>query len=475
MINASEIIGLDYTIIHGENIYGSKDIDKAAAYYKQSLYETFQGKTVGKVIHLWTNEFFHIVAALKASWELGCTIFAADYNPGYFQIPEFKNFHDFIDVVIGHKDTHVNPSKDVCPNKPHIYIEHWDRELSSKTDYVLDQALDHNTPAVITHTSGTTGFPKLRYFSHQQVINIAQFEREMNQIDSSDVGMHIKTLHHGSLFLNFALPLLTVCKTHHCIHNYHVRDNITSTDPRLFLQYQLEYAVKNNITKFMIPYNWIRFLPEVEPIDLEQKVSIHTIVGPPNDEMRIILEKFNPKNVTNMWGCTEVGSVFHSVTDKQNVESYNPNHFEIVNPYIDYTINPDHLLLKWKTDSEWNKIADKFVQHDQYLQWLGRTSTININDHAVSISRLKDFIEQKFDTVHFAIVPDYELNLLYLAVFDQRLEDLDQINHQVVTELGHDYKLSQIVKCDYGKHLHGMKPSQPLLLYMFRNRQSQHA
>jgi hypothetical protein len=472
MTNASNILTLDYRIVHGDKIYTAIDILHASAYYKQKLYEIFNGNTVGKVVFIWSNELFHIVSILKASWELGCTIFAADYNPGYSQISEFKNFYNFIDVVIGHKEGHIDSSDKIFPNRPHVYIKDPDQHLPAEqysTSYRLNQPVTGTTPAVVTHTSGTTGFPKLIYFSHQQVIDIANAQVELNGIKYDDIGLHIKTLHHGSLFLNYAMPLLSVCTEHHCIHNQPAGNVSDSSDaPQNFLIEQLKYTVENNITRIMIPYNWIRRLTEIDSVNLKQRVSINTILGPTTDEMKQILNKFNPKNIINMWGCTEVGSVFHSVTNHANLDSYNPNHFDIINKDIDYVINSDHLLIKWKSSTEWNKIADQFVIHLGYLRWAGRTSTLKINGQAISIETLKEFIEKKFNTINFSIVPDFELNCIYLAVFDDTI-DIDLVNLEITNQLGPEYKFCQIKKLNYLDLLHGMKPSQPLLLYAFRN------
>lgn len=466
MTNASEIFSLDYKIIHGQDTYGPKEIQQAKDYYKNSISTALNGDTVGKTTYLWTNELFHIIAALKASWELGCTVFAVDYNPGYSLIPDFKNFYEFVDVVIGHDDSHVNTSIPVFPHKPHVYIEPWNQARSQWA--TADPVVHRDWPAVTTHTSGTTGYPKLTYFSHQQVIDIARFQSEMNRMSETDVALHIKTLHHGSLFLNFAVPLLSLCKQHHCIHNL-LPDMAWGTTPEQWLTAQLTYAMDHGVNRLMIPYDWIRRLPNMTPVDLKGLVTINTIVGPTTDEMATIFEKFNPKSVINMWGCTEVGSVFHSMTDRSNLALYNPNRFEIINTNVDFELEPDYLLLKWKTSDDWHRIADKFVWQDGSLFWMGRTASITVNDQEISIPTLKKFIEQEFATIDFSIVPDFERNQLYLAIYNDLVDDLGQINQRIAQGLGQDYTFSKTKKCNYQLFLQGMKPSQPLLLYMFRN------
>lgn len=468
MNNATDLLCLDYRIVAKQKVYNKSDIDNATRYYKQELYRMFDGRTVGKIVFLWTNELFHIVSILRASWEMGCTVFAADYNPYYSGIPEFKDFHEFIDLVIGHDSTHVNNSQLILNHKPHLYIEKFKpTQTYELVDYVLDQPIDGRTNAVTTHTSGTTGFPKLTHYSHSLVIDIARSEVEMNRIDSSETSGHVKTLHHGSLFLNYAIPLLSVCQEHHCLHNMFQN---AGTDPVACLKVLLDYVDQHSLTRLMVPYNWIRYMSDMEPIDLAQRVTLNSIVGPTDAEMQKIFDRFNPKQIINMWGCTEVGSVFHSITTKDNIGSYNPCKFEVINKDIDYTINDDHIMLKWKTSDVWFKIADQFKVFPDHLLWLGRSVTITIDDRVVNIGLIKEFLEQYYDTVHFSIVADYEMNCLYLAAWDSAIpNDLSVLNTLLSHKFGPSYRFDQVKQLNYFDMLQGMKPSQPILLYMFRN------
>jgi len=469
MTNASDLLSLDYKFVARDKTYSLADIENAKQFYKEALFKTLDGKTVGKTVYLWTNELFAIVSALKASWELGCTVFAADYNPYYNQIPEFKNFHDFIDVVIGHGPDHVNSSLSVLPHKPHIIIDELDLGTNyAVVDYVLDQPIGPDTNAVTTHTSGTTGFPKLTYFTHQLVIDIAKSEVEMNRMELNDVGGHVKTLHHGSLFLNYAIPLLSICTEHHCLHNMF---HSIATEPEKCLRVLLEYVDKNNLTRLMIPYNWIRYMPSMlENIDLKQRVTLNSILGPTDAEMQDIFDRFRPRRIINMWGCSEVGSVFHSITEVDNIDQYNPNKFEVINKDIDYVIENDHILLKWKTSNIWHKIGDVFKVFPDHLLWLGRSATITLDGTTVNVGRIKEFLEKQYNTVHFSIVIDYELNQLYLAKWDKSIpSDITVLNNLLVEQFGKEYKFSRVKQLNYARVLQGMKPSQPILLYMFRN------
>jgi len=467
MNNASELLKLDYKIIRGNKVYDRNDLDHAVDFFKQQLLNTCNGKTVGKTVFIHTNEFFYIVACLQSAWELGCTVFAADYNPLYGEIPEFKSFHEFIDVVIGHGPGHPQDTTKFFKHKPHIWIEDWNPEISNYDQKVLqpNEPISLNHKAVTTHTSGTTGFPKLVHFTHHQVITRARSARVMINAESNEICMHVKTLHHGALFLDYALPLLSICLEHHCLHN------LLPGELEEYLIAQLNYVKLHNINRIIIPYDWIRNLPNIDPVNLDQKVSINTILGPTDQEMQEIFSRFNPKQIINMWGCTELACVFRSCTTADNLKNYNPNRFEPVNPDVDYEIHDTYLNVKWKDSNEWYKLGDIFKQEGPYVFWYGRTQTMKIDGELVELPRIKSWIESTFSSKEFAIVADYELAQLYLAHCGPSIpNDLDKINQLMSQALGDHYKFSKIKEfIEYRRLMAGMKISQPILLYMFRN------
>lgn len=467
MNNASELLKLDYRIVRGSKTYNRGELDNAVNFFKSKLSEACQGNTVGKTVFIHTNEFFYIVACLQSAWELGCTVFAADYNPLYGEIPEFKEFHEFIDVVIGHGPGHPQDTTKFFKHKPHVWIEEWNPDIDTYDQTLLqpNEPITLSHKAVTTHTSGTTGFPKLVHFTHHQVITRARSAKVMINAEADEVCMHVKTLHHGALFLDYALPLLSICLEHHCLHN------LLPGELEEYLTAQIQYVKAHNINRVIIPYDWIRNLPNIDAVDLEQQVSINTILGPTDQEMLDIFSKFNPKQIINMWGCTELACVFRSCTTLRNLEIYNPNRFEPVNPDVDYQIHDTYLLVKWKDNDEWYKLADIFKQEGPYVFWYGRTQTMKIDGTIVELPKIKTWIESTFGNKEFAVVPDYEFGQLYLAHCGLSIpNDLSQINQRMAQELGANYKFAKIKEfIEYRRLMAGMKISQPILLYMFRN------
>jgi hypothetical protein len=462
--NACELLNRNYTIVtHQGKTYNKQQLDNATNFIKNQLCQQFDNQLMGRVVYPYTNELFWIVATLRACWQLGCTVFVADYNPGYSRIPEFKDFHNFIDIVVGHNQEHVNSCDQILIQRPRIIFENCDIEKSYNADFNI--VLDLTLPAVTTHTSGTTGYPKLIHFSHCDVINISKSQAKFSHMQKDEVAIHQKTLHHGSLFSNYALPLLSMCDRHYCFHNAK-----TNSSPLEYVITLLDQVIKHGITRVMVPYDYIRRLTEVDNIDLQNKVIIHTILGPTDQEMKHIVEKIKPRSVINMWGCSEIGSCFHSVTDQTNVEFYNPNRFHLINPDLDYAVEDTCIRLKWKFSDQCHVIGDYFKIQQDVLWWQGRVNFISKNGIKVNVSAIKSFLENAFNTLNFSIVMDYELNQLYLAVFDQLIPpDLTLLNSMLINEFDSVYTFNKIKVLNYNKVLMGVKPSQPILLYMFRN------
>lgn len=471
MTNASQLLDRDYVIFSKNGNYNKYQIDCATAFLKQQLWEKFQGKTVGRTVYLYFNELFWIISSLRACWQLGCTVFAADYNPNYNQIPEFKNFHEFIDIIIGHDQTHATPCTSVLTHKPKIIIESYYNNVGTPDfDYKLNENLAEDLPAVTTHTSGTTGYPKLVHYSHREVIALTKSQVKFSQMQSHEFPGHSRTLHHGSLFLNYALPMLSICNRHYCFYPQHNPNWVLPSEP---IQDLLDRVAQLGLTRMMIPYNWIRYADQLKGPNLNRQVTLHTIMGATDQEMKKILKIINPKAIINMWGCSEMGSCFHSVTDESNVEKYNPNKFELVNPDLEYVIESNCIKLKWKFSQSWRTIGDLFEIYDNDLWWRGRVNFISRNSKRIDVNRIKEFIETTFKTVHFSLVLDYEFNRLYLAAWDDHVPaDLDLLNNMLTEAIDSDHILNQIKHLNYRQLLVGMKPSQPILLYMFRNDQS---
>lgn len=455
-----------------------EDIANAENYYRRAIYDKLGGKTVGKTVFIGPANFYVIRAVIKAAWDLGCNVFNQEGHPAYRVMPEFKNFYDFIDVIV------IFPPLDDLVDSPHSkWVNEWMPEkhvftppMIDETIYPefhpeLDKPIGPDTIAIKTHTSGTTGFPKIIDFTHSRVIELAEHTIEYNGFEETDRPLHNKTMHHGSLFVNYAIPLLMLCQNHY-------DGDISSFKGRTIeeqLYNELVYIKNNKITRWLLPYSYLRDLVNVEPIDLEGKVALNGIVGPFHDQMKTLFKKFNPKQIVNMFGSSEMGTMFISKTTPDNINSYNHARFDIINPHIDYELYPDHVKAKWKTSSDWFTMSDKFKVKDGVLWWLGRSNTVVIDGEDIDAVDLFSFLANKYKSTEFSIVQDFELNRLYLAVFDSEIfTDLATVNQYIKENYtkvpwGINQCFSAMNQFEKINVVVGMKPSAPLLLYYFRN------
>jgi hypothetical protein len=456
----SEIIDL----LHNKT-YTSNEINNYTQYLKHRMYEKLNGDTLNKIIFIDTNKFLVVVCSMKAAWELGASIFLNDVDPKIKSLPYFKNFYNVIDLVLGTKD-------DIQRTLPEKYILIDDYDSQSR---ILCKEFTHSVPEITSKTvayyatsSGTTGDPKILPFTHYQTVTLSNAIHQYLDIKETDLPFHYKTLHHGSLFNSFSLPMLSTCKTNYC--------GAFQLSPDQFLTKILDIAKNNKANYFLLPYSWIRDFKSVTSADLENLATFITIQGNTSDEMKDLFDRFSPKQVINYFGCSEVGTMFISRTNKDNVYKYNPNRFHDIIPHIDYEILSNTVKCKWKHIDQWFVLADKMIREEDGSIWHhGREIAFTIDDQTLILRNLGQLIEEEIGTNQFTIVPDHIQQKLYLALYKEDLSTLglEKLNIKIQQEFSPVFFISDIYRFDPSDLLFGMKISGPLLLYLFRQRKNQ--
>jgi len=462
--NASDLIRKDCTFIDLEgNKITPEEIANRKNFFKDIFYRLLDGKTVGKTIYFSPNHFDFVVPVLCACWELGANIFVHDFHMGFIKIPEFRNFYNFIDVVV-HQD---RPVESFDESIPAFGLDLYNPNIQyPDIEYVLDQQIVGDTVAVKTHSSGTTGIPKIINYTHKMLLEINQNFIDVWRYTPDDRPFHWKTLHHSSLFLNYAVPLLSVCKTHYFAEaNFLHKDTYT---PKHFFNRILPFCKNYKLTRILIPYDWLQAMGTADPIDLEQTLILYCIKSTTKEKLKWILENMNPKEILNGFGCSELGTMFVSRHDKNNIEDYRYNVFTEVAPNLEYRINPITIDARWK-GYPWHTLADIFAEENGEITFLGRNFSVWVNGHQVALDPLEKFIGKHFKTSNFQLVGDLKDNSIYLAVFDNTIPvDLTLLNDLISNNLSPDHKLTDVRYFDISSVQSGMKPSNPILLYAFK-------
>ncbi len=465
---AHELIRRDIEIVdlRVNRSYSSEEIFNYTQYLKHSIYHQLNGKTVNKIVYVDTNDFFIVVCSMIATWELGASLFLNDVDPKVKDLPYFKKFFEVIDIVIGP----IENSKWIPTNSIHIHTNDYIEQKSiSRNEFneQLDQPVTHDTVCYYTTSSGTTGDPKLLSFTHYQTVTISNEIKQYLGITSVDRPYHYKTLHHGSLFNSYALPFLNVCKTHYT--------GLFLGRADKFLTTLCDHIQKFKLTHFLTPYNWIRNFSDIESVKFSVPLTLITVQGQTDSEMKDLFNRFNIKQVVNYFGCSEIGTMFISRTTSTNLDQYNPNRFHDITSYIDYKILTNTVECKWKHTNDWVVLADKMHKDEDGSIWhYGREVAFTIDDQTLILHDLNQLIEEEIGTSQFITVPDYKLQLLDLAVFQENLsaDKLAKLNIKIQQTFSPAFFISDVHRFDPADLLFGMKISGPLLLYLFRGRKN---
>ena len=457
---AHELIKKDIEIvdIHLNKHFNSRYLDNLTKKIKQEIYKKFNGKTQNKIIYIGTNEFQFVVPALIAVWELGAAVFCNDSDPAVQKLPYFQKFFDVVDLAI---ISQQNPNAWGDKSKILFINPNYFENLHNQVEYDITVADD--AVAYYTTSSGTTSDPKLLSFNHRQTVMMAEHLKDIIVDDSNDVRpFHFKTLHHGSLFNSFALPMLSTTKIHYTGQYRDFGDKFIEK----FCQNVLAYKISH----FLCPYNWIREFTKVPSYNLEN-LTLSTIQGNTDKEMIDLFERFNVKKVVNYFGCSEVGTVFTSVTTKDNIDSYNPNRFTDLIPYLELKINDSSISIRWKDENEWFTTADKIEFVDGAYWFRGRDLWFEVGNKKIELKTFFDYVKNKIKTDQLTLVPDYLKKSLYLASYttDISTEQLLELNADLLTEFGEEFTISKCNRFDTKDILFGMKVNGPLLLFLFRN------
>lgn len=463
---AHELIKKDIEIVYVDSgkVYDSNKIDFIVNALKHQIYQKLQGKTVGKIAFINTNDFLTVITSMRACWELGMALFLNDVDAKIKDLDYFKNFYKVIDIsIVGKKSKFELTYSDVS-----LTDIDFSQDLE-KFNLPLDKEISDETICYYAISSGTTGDPKILPHTHYQTVTISNFIKDYLKLNEASKPLHFKTLHHSSLFNSFALPLLNSCRTH-----YFSEQLITVKDTDSFAKKCYSIFDKLNITNFLIPYNWIKYFATQEcDYNFNRNLTFCCIADCDYDKMQLLFEKFNIKQVVNYFGCSELGTMFLARTTHDNVKNYRAQHFYDVTPYIEYELHEERVLAKWKHQSEWTVLKDKITHTDDSIWYHHRSLLFERGDHSINLNELSNFLKDRLDVKDFVLVPDFKYQDLYLAILDSESSSVDihTLNREIQQQFGTDFFIKDYRVFEYDQVLLGMKANSTLMLWVFRKGQ----
>jgi hypothetical protein len=470
MLNAAELIRSDCTIV---DFNGNKtdpgEITNRKNFLKNKIYTVFSGQTLDRTIYVNVQDFNWVVPIILATWELGSNIFVHDLNYEFTRIPEFRDFYNFIDLSI----TFDSKSFDQFDEStPVIDNKGYNKGTKYNSVFELNGNIQRTDVAVKTHTSGTTGRPRIIDFTHQHLIDRTKVMAPYHNCGEEDKPFHLKTFHHGALFIDYALPMLSMAKEHHFISPANPLISGANYNAKTFLNLVLPHFQENGITAMIMPYEWINYFDQVDPVDLQDKVSIRTLRGYDVNTCNWIFENIKPKEIVNQFGCSELGTMFISRVTQANYKEYVPRVFSERAPGIEYVLEKN-LVRARRTGYDWHVLADGFVEDGDKLRYQGRSYSFATNTGPVYIQDLENYLGTIYHMTKFQVVPDFLESNIYLAFFDETLDiDMNKINDLISQNVSPRHCVKDVRYFNLRDVSVGIKPSGQILLYAFTKDQN---
>lgn len=470
MKNAAELIRRDCTII--DYAGGKTEFDEILNrknFLKNKIYVALNGKTVDKTIYVNVQPFNWVVPIILAVWELGSNIFVHDLNFEFTRIPEFRDFYHFIDLSITYYRQIFNQFDESIPVFDHTS---YNKSIKYNDTFQLDRDILLTDVAIKTHTSGTTGRPKIIDFTHQHLIDRTQVMTSYHMCSQEDIPFHFKTFHHGALFIDYALPMLSVVKEHHFISPSNPLVNADNYNAKTYLNLLLPYIKQHGITAMLMPYEWINYFDQVTPLDMGGNLSIRTLRGYDANTCNWIFENINPKEIVNQFGCSELGTMFISRVTQENYKEYTPRVFTDRAPGIEYVLEKN-LVRARRTGYDWHVLADGFVEDEEKLRYQGRSYSFITDTDPIYIQDLENYLGTIYHPTKFQVVPDFLESRIYLAFFDKSLNiDIDKINELIANNVSPRHCVKDVQYFNLRDVSVGIKPSGQILLYAFTKDQN---
>lgn len=319
----------------------------------------------------------------------------------------------------------------------HKAYEHSTEECSNEFWAQEDDILLYAT------SSGTTGTPKVHFYSQKFFYDIADRNAKLYRLKSSDKCLHTRNLHHGSVVGVYFLPTLKYCEHHYTY------ENPSSTK-------WVDIIQQHKVNRALFFYDMTDIFSSHADLNVIDSIRTEYFVLAPvkNDFLKFFK---NNSKIYSVFGSGETcGPLFLPQVTEKMIETKNFKKplddfyvIDIVDGYISVTMPDGKVVMP----------GDKFIIKDGDYIHQGRNNLYRINGVALYLDILIKLVEDftnKQNEKDFDIVIDQEYDQIYIR--SNQYIDLSLLNKFLVknTRLQH-YQINKQINQPRENFFNGIK------------------
>jgi acyl-CoA synthetase (AMP-forming)/AMP-acid ligase II len=443
---------------------------------KKQLQENF-GNIQGKKFKIYMPRVLRKqIPLIMAIWDLGGIVVIDHVNMWSQRNPKYSDWYLNIDycllengdIQFMHADQELGAFKDRIYELKYFFSPNDDISQDLKQGTADD-------PAIMVITSGSLAGPEIAFFTHRQIILAMESAKVHGQFRADEHVLHVNSLHHGSLCVNYLLPSLQVCKNHYykITHDNESLENWPITI--------LELASIDRIL-WMIAFDQ-KLTDSLNNVDIKNKNLILQAAFSP-DDAKFIDQVFATGKVArylSIFGCSELPTSYMiqqatretwpALKDHWNVRGYQT----VPSGYWQYKVTEQGLAVKSEDMDDWFQTADQFELNDngQYT-WLGRTTQIKRGATTVVPEAIEAVLNQVYSHLDLRVVPDYHYKKIYVFVFKNKNSINDQdllnsFNQEILKHLDSEHTVD-LVMTNAKDVIHKNRLDLPLLRFFARKK-----
>ena len=288
---------------------------------------------------------------------------------------------------------------------------------------------------LVCTSSGSTGVPTPITYTHEFFSALLPRQQNIFKFEPEDRVLHLSNFHHGGSSANFFFPTVGYCR-------HHYFDYGVSNEKLVDI---IDLVQRERINKIMFPNGAVldQFMHEAPRFSVP--VDIHCLQANRTNWIPL-MKAANIRSVTSHWGFSEMeGPILLNVMTADSPESFDVLNFgQPLDDFYQLSIVEDGLSVVNQYRGQYTT-KDSFTQDaDGNYIFHGRKSNVRINDTVLEFEFFNDLAKKYFEHNQAFLVPDSELDLIYL-LHDRTLGNIDDkiagIN-QELAEVSPDLKIN---------------------------------